>query len=200
MSTALPYPVTARKLRPVHGVTDPKLYANVSETAAPPVARVPGPGLQLVPKESGAALKRAAVDEAAEESHRKRKVEQANSVLDRLEHREAAVALEIKRLSQLKAAIARRIERIEDVALTLMEDAGLAAVAGIRCTWTTGQTPETLVIDDQTKVPLEYMRQPPAPGKEPDKTAIKKAFKANAELAPAAWGCRLTSTTKLVRK
>lgn len=199
MSTALPYPVTARTLRPVHGVTDPALYANLSEIAAPAVARVPGPGgPQLVV--SAVELKRVAVEDAAEDARRKRKVEQANAVLDRLEHREAAIALEVKRLGHVKAAIARRMERIEDAAITLMDEAGLTVVAGIRCTWTAKQTPEALVVDDESKVPAEYMRQPPTPGKEPDKTAIKKALKADAELAPAEWGCRLTSTTKLVRK
>jgi hypothetical protein len=178
---------TLPHLKPVHGIKNKALYANLT--------------LVRPPETKGAAeRKAAAATEAQAQARLKNVVERTNGVLDRLELRQSSLAAEIKRLTKQKNATAARIERIEDKALTLMHEAGLTQVAGIRCNFRAQQAAAALEVTDETKIPAEYLRQPKTPPPEPDKVAIKKALAEDDEIDPAAWGCRLTSRTSLIRK
>jgi hypothetical protein len=174
-----------KRLAPAPGIRDKSLYANLA---------VVQPMLK-----TAVARRAAAVSEASAEARLKRKVEQANTVLNELEKREAAFGAQIKELQRRKNALAGRIEKIEDRALTLMQDAGLATVAGIRCSFRAQPAAPSLVVDDQSLIPAEYLRQPKTPPPEPDKLAIKAALAKNDELDPAAWGVRLSSKISLIR-
>jgi hypothetical protein len=44
-----------------------------------------------------------------------------------------------------------------------MQDAGLSTVAGIRCGFRTQPAAASLVVDDQSLIPAEYLRQPKTP-------------------------------------
>jgi hypothetical protein len=149
---------------------------------------------------TGAAARKAAAREGnAAEARLKRKVEQANRVLDALEARQERIALEIKHLQRVKAAAAARYEKIEDAVIEYMEDAQVTVLAGIRTKMRTQPTPEALDVYNLKLVPVEYLRQPKTPPKEPDKVALKKAINEAVEFDPATWGCKLTSRTTLVR-
>jgi hypothetical protein len=152
------------------------------------------------PKRSVRERKASALADASAESALKRIVERANDVLDALEAREVSLASQIKALQKRKAANAARIERIEDRALTLMQEAGLTTLAGVRCSWRSQPAAAALDIVDETLIPRSYFNTPKTPPATPDKVAIKKALAADDELDPAAWGCKLTSKISLIRK
>ena len=172
-------------LAPVFGVRDPAAYTNLQNVK--PILR-------------SAVQQRAAARSAAlAESQIKAKVEQANRVLDALEAREKALAKAIKALDRQKKATAKRVEKIEDAILSWMEESQLKSVEGLRVTFRAQTAAPALVIDDVSKVPDEYLRQPPIPAKEPDKLAIKAALAANEDLAPEAFGARLVSKVSLIR-
>jgi hypothetical protein len=140
---------------------------------------------------------RAAQSAAEREARLKRKVEQAQRVLVALEARAAACAAEIKRLQALKKSADLRAERIEDAALTLMQDAGLEKITGLRTTFTARLAPAALEVVNASLVPAEFLRQPPP---EVNKTLLKAALAANAEMNPAKYGCKLTQKVTLMRK
>ena len=172
-------------LTPVFGVRDPAAYGNLQN---------------VKPLLKSAVQQRAAARSAAlAESHIKAKVEQANRVLDALEAREKALAKAIKALDRQKKATVKRLEKIEDAILTWMEESQLKSVEGIRVTFRAQTAAPALVIDDVSKVPAAFMRQPPVPPLEPDKIAIKAALAANEDLTPDAFGARLVSKVSLIR-
>jgi Gp157 protein len=148
----------------------------------------------------GAARKLAAVQANDAELTLKRNVERANTLLDRLEAREAAFAAEIKAIQKRKTANAARIAKIEDSILGYMDEAGVQTLAGVRCSMRLQPAAASLVVVDQSLIPAEYLRTPKVPPAEPDKVLIKKALAANEDLDPAAWGCKLVSTISLIRK
>lgn len=173
----------------------------------PDTLRVPASAysnIALVPpsvsKRSTAVL-RAASEQAREtEARLKRKVEQANTILDRLEARAVTQAAAQRELAKRKAATLARIERIEDAILTEMHNAGLEKISGLRCTMRSQPAAASLEIVNSLLIPKQYMVPPkPAPAS-PDKVAIKKALAADDELDPAAWGVKLSTTISLIRK
>jgi hypothetical protein len=154
----------------------------------------------------GAPLKRSAAERKAEaasqrdaEARLKRKVEQANAVLDRLEERASYQAAVIKAMTRRKAATLARIERIEDRILREMDAAGLTEVTGIRSKMRSQLAAAALEIVDESLIPRMYFNTPKAPPATPDKVAIKKALAADDDLDPRDWGCKLTSKVSLVR-
>lgn len=181
MATSFP----TRNLRPVTGIRDRALYTNVVE---------------LQDHAKGAvARKAAAVAEAQTEARLKRKVDQANRVLDALEAREQAIANAIKELNEQRKETSARIARIEDGVIALMDEARVQNVSGNRRSFRLQQSPEALEVVDESMIPREYMRTPKTPPATPDKVAIKKALAADETIAPSMWGCKLTSKTSLVR-
>jgi hypothetical protein len=173
-------------LAPVHGVRDTAAYANL--TNVQPLLK------------SAVARRAIAASEAQAEAALKRTVEKANAVLDRLEAREKSIAGQIKDLDRRKKATARRIERIEDRILTEMLDAQLATVEGLRCSFRAQTAAAALVVDDQSKIPAEFFRQPKTPPAEVDKVLLKAALAQDPDLDPANYGCKLLSKVSLVRR
>jgi hypothetical protein len=148
----------------------------------------------------GAARRSAAAGRNDQEAQTKRNVERSNAVLDRLEARQAGFAAELKRIQKRKNATAARIERIEDEILTYMEDEKIELLAGIRCTMRAQAAAAALEVTDETLIPQQYMRQPPAPPRSPDKVAIKAALAKLPDMDPGDWGCKLSSKISLIRK
>lgn len=153
-----------------------------------------------LPKRSAVERKRAAAESRNAEAHLKSKIEQANTILDRLEARAAAQAALLKAIAKRKAATLARIERIEDRILQDMEDAGVTELMGIRCKMRSQPAAAALDIVDETLIPRIYFNTPKAPPATVDKVAVKKALAADDELDPKAWGCRLTAKVSLIRK
>jgi hypothetical protein len=148
----------------------------------------------------GAARKAGAAGRNDQEAQIKRNVERANALLDKLEARQAEFAAELKRLQKRKNATAARIERIEDEILTYMDEQGVELLTGIRCTMRSQPAAAALEILDETKIPKEYFRQPPAPPNAPDKVAIKAALAKLPDMNPDDWGVKLKSKISLIRK
>jgi hypothetical protein len=144
-------------------MASPAAYSNLAFVPAPRPIR-----------QSVTELKLAAQAEHDRELRFKRKVDQTNSILDRHEARIAQYSLEIAALQKRKAFLQARSERIEDRALTEMENLGAKKLAGIRHELEARPSGnQAVVIDNESLIPPKYMRQPPTPPKAPDKVAIK---------------------------
>jgi hypothetical protein len=172
-------------LAPVHGVREPAKFTNLT-ICHPPI-------------KGAAARKAAAAMELKSEVAIKRSIDKTNRVLDALEARDAALALAVKQLQRRRADNAARVLRIEDAALTLMQDAGVTAVTGFHSGLRSQLTPASLEIVSPALIPRQFLRQPKTPPPEPDKTAIKKALAENENLDAAAWGRKLTARLTLKR-
>jgi hypothetical protein len=133
--------------------------------------------LHLVPpaalKKPTAPARQAAAELAREAELRlKRKIDQANRVLDRLEARGIEQGIALKALQKRKAATLARIERIEDRALAEMSKASLDKASGIRYTFEARQNAASLLVDHDELVPKEFRRTIPE-SDAPDKVAMK---------------------------
>jgi Siphovirus Gp157 len=164
-------------------------YANVGLFAVPPPAR-----------KGAGALKLEAVASRSAESQAKRKVQQVNDMLEKLEAREAAFGAYIKRLQKRKNAIAARIEKIEDRVLVYMDESGAEVLTGVRCSLRMQTAAASLEVIDESLLPAKFFRLPPPAAKQPDKVAIKAALAADVDLVPASIGVRLTSKVCLIRR
>ena len=151
-------------------------------------------------KRSAADRKLDAVSGRQSETRLKQKVDQANTILDRLEARSAELAQLIKALQKRKAATAAKSERLEDAILTMMDSAGIKTITGLRCSMSSRPSAEALEIQDESLIPRIYFNTPKTPPATPDKVAIKKALGQSEDLDPAVWGCKLTSKVSLIRK
>lgn len=156
----------------------PQLYAVVDRGAPAPLAR-----------ENIAQLRERKHGEIAA----KQAIDRANAVLDRLEARRAAYKTQIAELRKRDEMAAARMDNIEDQVLTRMEHAKLTAAAGFHVTFSARPAPVALEVLDESLIPREYIREKIVAA--PDKTAIKKAIAAGADVA----GVRLTQKISLVR-
>ncbi len=153
--------------------------------------------LRLVPpaaKPTAAQLKRDAHAQRTAETSVKQKVEQAHSVLCRLEARSACLALRIKELQRRKGAAERRDERIEDGVLAIMSADDLERLDGLRVAFTMRAATPALIVDDEALIPPEYLRETLVSA--PDKHAIKAALSRGAAIA----GVHLAQKVSLLRK
>lgn len=132
--------------------------------------------------------------EREKELRTKRKIDQAAGVLDRIDARTKQLQAQIKLLQRRKNALDARCERIEDRILTEMMDSGLKQATGLQRTFTQRPAPESLVVDDETLIPAEYLRESVLSA--PDKVAIKQALAQGAEIG----GVHLQQKISLVRK
>ena len=148
------------------------------------------------PKRTAATVKASANAERNAEDRLRRKIEQANRVLDRLAAREKLLAGRIKTLQGRRAVNYRRTERIEDRILTEMIEAGLKSCSGLRCSMTARPAPAALVVDDESLIPSEY--KPEKTVVSVDKMAIKAALARDGELVIE--GCHLEQKVSLIRK
>lgn len=137
-------------------------YANVLHLVPPPATRKPS-----------TAARKAAADPAREAELRlKRKIDQVNGMLDRLEARGIAQGIALKAIQKRKAATLARIERLEDAILSEMSKAGIDKAAGIRYTFTSKPNPASLLVDHDELIPAVFLRTIPASDL-PDKVAMK---------------------------
>lgn len=107
-----------------------------------------------------------------------------------------ALDAEISRLSARKKAADNRKKWLEDYLLTNMLATGTTEISHPAFTIKLQDNPPSVVVDDAALIPMEFMRQKPAPAPEPDKSAIKDAFKSGNPVP----GCRVESKQRLVIK
>jgi Gp157 protein len=171
-------------------------YANVTV--------MPAPAAQ--PERTRAARKAAADPERERELRLKRKIDQANAVLDRLEAREAAYAAdsermtaELERIAKRQAFAQARREKLEERILRAMSAADISHAAGIQHEFSARPAGvKKLIVDSLSKIPANWMRTPKPAKAQPDKLAMKAALEADPDLVIA--GVRLVQTVTLVRK
>lgn len=100
-----------------------------------------------------------------------------------------------EQLCARRKAIERRAERLKEYLKTNMEISGIQK---IECPWfvvSLRNNPESVVIDDETLIPRDYLREIPARF-EPDKTLCKAAIKDGFDVP----GVHLERKTSLVIK
>lgn len=167
-----------------------------------PEAAYANVGLFAVPstRKGAGALKSEAVAARSSESLGKRKVEQVNTVLGKLEAREAELGALIKGLQKRKNATCARIARIEDAVLAYMDDSGVEVLTGVRCSLRMQTAAAALDVFDASLLPAKFFRIPPPAAKQPDKVAIKAALAADVDQLPADWGCKFSSKVCLIRR
>ena len=178
-----------------------RLYAVVPNTE---------PATEETPRPASHRRSRAELhDAAAEERKRKKVIDRANAVLDRLQARRDRYQEAIAKLQRREALAAARIARMEERTIAELEDAGLQRADGFERHFETRATPSKVEILDQTKLPKGYLRTPPPPPPAPDKIAIRSVLSralaehaTRAELEAAAeldGAARLTSCLTLLR-
>jgi len=124
------------------------------------------------------------------------KVDNVSAALATWESLEAGAAREIERLEARKTRFARLRTRLEDYTLAVLEASKLPKIEGNFSTLKIRRNPPSVVVDDASQVPQEFLRYPPPPPPAPDKTAIGRALKGHQEVP----GCRLIQINRLVRE
>lgn len=101
----------------------------------------------------------------------------------------------IKQLQDRKKAMQTRHDSLKDYLLTNMQANGITEINAENLTFTAKikNNPASVVIDDESLLPADYMRQPETPPPAPDKTLIKKAINDGFEVP----GARLTQGFRL---
>lgn len=97
-----------------------------------------------------------------------------------------------EQLCARRKAIERRAERLKEYLKTNMEKAGIHK---IECPWfvvSLKKNPSSVVIDDESSIPADYMREIPA-ALQPDKALIKQAITDGYDVP----GCHLQAGTRL---
>jgi hypothetical protein len=158
--------------------------------------------LAVMPAKHTAALverKRAIAAERDREAQLKTKIDRVAGVLDRLEARQARAAEAVEAWKRREKFYAARQAAIEDRVLELMTEASAKEIAGCKRTLTAHVcgTP-SLVVDDESLIPAEWMRTPKPAKAQPDKLGIKRALAEDPDLEIA--GVHLAQTISLVRK
>jgi len=95
-----------------------------------------------------------------------------------------AIDKEIKRLQEKKRMLTGSKERLKDYLREKMERSGITKITSDLFNVTLMKPREVVVIDDEEKIDMEYMRVSYAP----DKTKIKNALKDGAEIEGAHMG------------
>lgn len=131
----------------------------------------------------------------AELAGTRKKVDNVSAALSTWESLEAAASREIERLDARRQRFARSRERLTDYVLATMEASRIPKLEGDFVTLTRRMNPPSVRIDDAEAVPGAFLRVPPVPAPQPDKSAIARALKAGADVE----GCRLVQTARLVR-
>jgi len=123
------------------------------------------------------------------------KVDRTSAVLGALQAASEGAACEITRLAQRKKRLEGAAERLTDYVLATLSASGLKKLDGHTSTLAARNNPPSVRIAEGATVPDEYLRQPPPPPPTPDKTALKLAIQAGAEIA----GVFMVQTQRLVR-
>lgn len=133
----------------------------------------------------------------------KRSIDRRARILDRLEMRAEIFDLAIKALKRRKDLALQRFEKMEESILAEMSGMRTSRLTGMDRILTAKPNPPRLVVVDESKIPDEYMRQPPIPEKEPDKNAMKallvRASSDDPSEADTAAAAKLAGAVKLVQ-
>ena len=123
------------------------------------------------------------------------KVDRTSAVLGALQAASEGAACEIARLVQRKKSLEAAAERLTGYVLATISASGLKKLDGHTSTLAARNNPPSVRIAEGATVPDEYLRYPPPPPPTPDKTALKLAIQAGAEIA----GITVVQTQRLVR-
>lgn len=108
-----------------------------------------------------------------------------------------ASASAIREAANAMKARAERLEkRAESIRQYLLFQLQVASILRIECPWFTlavRKNPPSVSIDDESKIPEEYLIQPLPPPKRPDKPSIARALKAGEDVP----GARLIDSDRL---
>ena len=107
-----------------------------------------------------------------------------------------AIDGEIARLQTLRSSRVKKAQGLRDYLVFNMQAAGISKIESPLFNIRLQDNPPSVDIYELGLVPSEYMKTPTAPPPAPDKTAIKAAIKAGAEIP----GCKLTQSVRLVVK
>lgn len=165
-----------RHLKPVKGLTDPRLFA------APVLRMVPGPARKFA------------------DTKQKRVVDRLAKVLERTEERALRFKAEAQRLAIRAERATARATAIEERIIATMDANRVTLVDGVERQFLTQLAPPALEVFDEKLVPADYMRTPKAAKAAPDRNALKAAFARDEALDPFDFGCKLTRRTLLVRR
>ena len=125
-----------------------------------------------------------------------RTADQVNEALSFLESLAHATQKEIERQQARYRAIDEAAHQIERATLDTLSQAEATRAHGQRCTLIARRNPPSVRIEDAAAIPAQFLRQPPPPAAQPDKTAIRAAIEAE-QYVP---GAALVRTTRLERK
>lgn len=124
------------------------------------------------------------------------KIESYCFVIRNMEAMPDAIKAEEKRLAERRKAIEKRVDSIKHWLFTNMQMAGISKIESPVFTVALQNNPASVVIDDESLIPTDYMRVPDAPPPSPDKTLIKQAINDGFEMP----GARLQTSQRLVIK
>lgn len=110
-----------------------------------------------------------------------------------LESLAEAIKAEEARMASRRKALESRAANLRSYVLSCMQSAGVQKIEGPRFKIAIRSNPEAVDVFDAAQIPAAFMRQPEPPPPSPDKTAIKAALKAGADVP----GARLTQGQRL---
>lgn len=98
-----------------------------------------------------------------------------------------------KQMKERASKVRKRAESIRAYLLHNMQACEISKIESPYFTLAVKKNPPSVVVFDAKQIPDSYMRQKPAPPPEPDKTAIKQALQAGADVP----GCTLEQGVRL---
>lgn len=104
-----------------------------------------------------------------------------------------AYAAHIKAVQAKEKSAKARVEWLKLYLLNNMQAVGVTEIKGPAIKIKIANNPESVEVFEPATIPAEYLRTPPPPEAQPDKTAIKEAIKAGVEVP----GARLTRTQRI---
>lgn len=150
-------------------------------------------------KLNAAARKAAAHLERDRQASTKRRIDSIAGRLDALESSASSLTVEIERLEVRRNTICRCATRTEERLIGVIARAGVKELFGFQRTLERKENAVSkLIVDDESKIPHKWMRQPKPPKPVPDKIGMKDALEKDPELAIP--GVHLGNTVSLVRK
>ena len=114
-------------------------------------------------------------------------------VIRNIKAEEDAIQQAVAGMVERQKAKAKTVERLKDYLKNNLESCGLKKVESTYFVVSVRANPASVVIDDESAIPTMFLVHPPAPASRPDKTAIKEAIKAGANVQ----GAHVTSSTRI---
>lgn len=98
-----------------------------------------------------------------------------------------------KAMAERRKAIENRAANVRQYLMDNMRACGFTKIEHPNFVIAVKQNPESVVIEDERQIPMDYMRQPETPPPVPDKALIKQAIKDGFEVP----GAKLTRTLRI---